>query len=208
MAESLKAVIRAEVDPSGVVSGVNKATAELQRLNQTASRGAMAAGVTATLNGIQVAYQVVASIVGKLNERAKSLTDITTKYDVQAANAKTRFEVEQIKANKRIAAALSPSVQESFRLQSAAAANEAARIESQKRLIGPGIVGQTRAALAGQNLTNIASDLGGAGVGTVANAPSDIQNRIGPNAGLAWDKMRRWAVNVGDEITKRLRSAD
>jgi len=204
----LKAVIRAEVDPSGVVSGVNKATAELQRLNQTASRGAMAAGVTATLNGIQVAYQVVASIVGKLNERAKSLTDITTKYDVQAANAKTRFEVEQIKANKRIAAALSPSVQESFRLQSAAAANEAARIESQKRLIGPGIVGQTRAALAGQNLTNIASDLGGAGVGTVANAPSDIQNRIGPNAGLAWDKMRRWAVNVGDEITKRLRSAD
>jgi len=208
VAESLKAVIRAEVDPSGVVSGVNKATAELQRLNQTASRGAMAAGVTATLNGIQVAYQVVASIVGKLNERAKSLTDITTKYDVQAANAKTRFEVEQIKANKRIAAALSPSVQESFRLQSAAAANEAARIESQKRLIGPGIVGQTRAALAGQNLTNIASDLGGAGVGTVANAPSDIQNRIGPNAGLAWDKMRRWAVNVGDEITKRLRSAD
>ena len=208
MAESLKAVIRAEVDPSGVVSGVNKATAELQRLNQTASRGAMAAGVTATLNSIQVAYQVVASIVGKLNERAKSLTDITTKYDVQAANAKTRFEVEQIKANKRIAAALSPSVQESFRLQSAAAANEAARIESQKRLIGPGIVGQTRAALAGQNLTNIASDLGGAGVGTVANAPSDIQNRIGPNAGLAWDKMRRWAVNVGDEITKRLRSAD
>lgn len=208
MAESLKAVIRAEVDPSGVVSGVNKATAELQRLNQTASRGAMAAGVTATLNSIQVAYQVVSSIVGKLNERAKSLTDITTKYDVQAANAKTRFEVEQIKANKRIAAALSPSVQESFRLQSAAAANEAARIESQKRLIGPGIVGQTRAALAGQNLTNIASDLGGAGVGTVANAPSDIQNRIGPNAGLAWDKMRRWAVNVGDEITKRLRSAD
>jgi hypothetical protein len=170
MAEQLKAVIRAEVDPSGVVTGVNRATAELQRLNQTASRGAMAAGITASLNTIQVAYGVVSSIVGKLNERAKSLTETTTKYDLAAANAKTRFEVEQIKANKRIAAALSPAVQESYRIQTQQARSGAARVERMRGVIGEGIVGQTKTALAAQSLTNQAADIGGGALGAVTNA--------------------------------------
>lgn len=169
MAEQLKAVIKAEVDPSGVVTGVNKATAELQRLNQTASRGAMAAGITAALNTIQVAYGVVSSIVGKLNERAKNLTETTTKYDLAAANAKTRFEVEQIKANKRIAAALSPAVQESYRLQSEAARSGAARVERMRGMIGEGIIGQTKGALVTRSLTNQAADIGGGLVGSVTN---------------------------------------
>ena len=172
MAEQLKAVIKAEVDPSGVVSGVNKATAELQRLNQTASRGAMAAGVTAALNTVQMTYQVVASIVGKLNERAKTLTDTTTKYDLAAANAKTRFEVEQIKANKRIAAALSPAVQESYRVQTEAARAEAARIETMRAPIGQGLVGQTKAAVAAQAMTNAVMDVGTSGFGGAVQAVS------------------------------------
>jgi len=205
VAETMKAVIAAEVDATGVVRGVNKATAELQRLNQTASRGATSAGITATLNSIQVAYQVVSGIIGKLNERAKSLTDITTKYDLQAANAKTRFEVEQIKANKRIAAALSPAVQESYRLQTEAARAEAARVESQRGMIGGGITGQTKIALAAQQASNVGMDIGGAAVGAgTRTAPVLTPLGVVP-VGEKFNPYKM-AMEFGIELANRLRS--
>lgn len=178
MADTLKAVIRAEVDPSGVVSGVNRATTELQKLNRTATSGATSAGITATLNVLQTAYQVVSGIVGKLADRAKTLTDITTRFDLGAANAKTRFEVEQIKANRRIAAALSPAVQESFRMQTAAVQAEAARVESGAAGIGQGIVAATQGQIIANQVGTTAGDAALQGGGWLRNTLTDIVDKL------------------------------
>jgi len=68
----------------------------------------------------------------------QSLQQITTAYNVQAANAATMAQVADFQRNKRIAASLGPDVIRGIQAQTAAKDAEAARMLADP-LLGPGM---------------------------------------------------------------------
>lgn len=138
MAKQMKAVIRAEVDASGVTRGVNKAEAELKRLNATAGRTSAFTGAAAAMQAAQIGAQIIGQAVQAASNRVQSLQQITTAYNVQAANAATMAQVADFQRNKRIAASLGPDVIRGIQAQTAAKDAEAARMLSDP-LLGPGM---------------------------------------------------------------------
>ena len=138
MAKQMKAVIRAEVDASGVTRGVNKAEAELKRLNATAGRTSAFTGAAAAMQAAQIGAQIIGQAVQAASNRVQSLQQITTAYNVQAANAATMAQVADFQRNKRIAASLGPDVIRGIQAQTAAKDAEAARMLADP-LLGPGM---------------------------------------------------------------------
>lgn len=138
MAKQMKAVIRAEVDASGVTRGVNKAEAELKRLNATAGRTSAFTGAAAAMQAAQIGAQIIGQAVQAASNRVQSLQQITTAYNVQAANAATMAQVADFQRNKRIAASLGPDVIRGIQAQTAAKDAEAARMVADP-LLGPGM---------------------------------------------------------------------
>ncbi len=138
MAKQMKAVIRAEVDASGVTRGVNKAEAELKRLNATAGRTSAFTGAAAAMQAAQIGAQIIGQAVQAASNRVQSLQQITTAYNVQAANAATMAQVADFQRNKRIAASLGPDVIRGIQAQTAVKDAEAARMLSDP-LLGPGM---------------------------------------------------------------------
>jgi len=134
----MKAVIRAEVDASGVTRGVNKAEAELKRLNATAGRTSAFTGAAAAMQAAQIGAQIIGQAVQAASNRVQSLQQITTAYNVQAANAATMAQVADFQRNKRIAASLGPDVIRGIQAQTAVKDAEAARMLSDP-LLGPGM---------------------------------------------------------------------
>ena len=138
MAKQMKAVIRAEVDASGVTRGVNRAEAELKRLNATAGRTSAFTGAAAAMQAAQIGAQIIGQAVQAASNRVQSLQQITTAYNVQAANAATMAQVADFQRNKRIAASLGPDVIRGIQAQTAVKDAEAARMLSDP-LLGPGM---------------------------------------------------------------------
>ena len=138
MAKQMKAVIRAEVDASGVTRGVNKAEAELKRLNATAGRTAAFTGAAAAMQAAQIGAQIIGQAVQAASNRVQNLQQITTAYNVQAANAATMAQVADFQRNKRIAASLGPDVIRGIQAQTAAKDADAARMLADP-LLGPGM---------------------------------------------------------------------
>jgi len=138
VAKQMKAVIRAEVDASGVTRGVNKAEAELKRLNATAGRTSAFTGAAAAMQAAQIGAQIIGQAVQAASNRVQSLQQITTAYNVQAANAATMAQVADFQRNKRIAASLGPDVIRGIQAQTAVKDAEAARMLSDP-LLGPGM---------------------------------------------------------------------
>lgn len=138
MAKQMKAVIRAEVDASGVTRGVNKAEAELKRLNATAGRTSAFTGAAAAMQAAQIGAQIIGQAVQAASNRVQNLQQITTAYNVQAANAATMAQVADFQRNKRIAASLGPDVIRGIQAQTAAKDADAARMLADP-LLGPGM---------------------------------------------------------------------
>ena len=138
MAKQMKAVIRAEVDASGVTRGVNKAEAELKRLNATAGRTSAFTGAAAAMQAAQIGAQIIGQAVQAASNRVQNLQQITTQFNVQAANAATMAQVADFQRNKRIANALAPDVIRGIQAQTAAKDADAARMLADP-LLGPGM---------------------------------------------------------------------
>ena len=115
MAKQMKAVIRAEVDPSGVVKGVSKAEAELKRLNATAARTAAATGATAALNVASIAANMIGRAAGAAAGRAEEIEKMATTFNLEAANAATLEQIAEFRRQEQIAAATGPDIAASIR---------------------------------------------------------------------------------------------
>ena len=159
MAKQMKAVIRAEVDASGVTRGVNKAEAELKRLNATAGRTSAFTGAAAAMQAAQIGAQIIGQAVQAASNRVQSLQQITTAYNVQAANAATMAQVADFQRNKRIAASLGPDVIRGIQAQPAAKDAEAARMLSDP-LLGPGLANSMAVGAQVDSARNFAADQG------------------------------------------------
>jgi hypothetical protein len=163
---SMKAVIRAEVDPSGVVKGVATANKELQKLSATTAKAALASGISATIDAGQVAFSGIRTAVTALDKRADELTKITTTFNVDAANAATQSEIEKYARNKRIADALAPGVIQGIQNQDVIANKQADYVVQNAARIGQGIANVQGISAGGEAATNQMLDVGLQGAGT------------------------------------------
>lgn len=179
--KSMKAVIRAEVDPSGVVKGVAAANRELQKLNATSAKAALASGISATIDAGEVAFGAIRSAVSALDKRADDLTKITTTFNVDAANAATQSEIEKYARNKRIADALAPGVIQGIKNQDIIANREAANIVANGAAIGQGIANIQGISAGGQAAVNQGLDVGLQGAGSTTL--DEIRNMLGKFSG-------------------------
>ena len=147
--KSMKSVIYAEMDTTGVTRGVAKTTAELTKLNRTAASGARSAGITATLQMTQAAFQGVGTLFGNVERRMNELNAAALKFSGPAMGANMMANAERLKADISIAKSVTPGSIAMSKTKEDLAAGEAARIERQAGGInaGMGAVGRARGNL-------------------------------------------------------------
>lgn len=76
----MKAVIRAEVDPSGVIKGVAATNRELAKLNSKTS----AIAVGASFNMAQMGFQMLMSIFRMMDRRVTEMAQMSTRFSPEA----------------------------------------------------------------------------------------------------------------------------
>jgi hypothetical protein len=99
--KSMKAVIRAEVDPSGVIKGVAATNRELAKLNSKTS----AIAVGASFNMAQMGFQMLMGAFRILDRRMTEMAQMSTRFSPEAQRgvmetqiAKINQEIEMAKA--------------------------------------------------------------------------------------------------------------
>ena len=125
----MKSVIYAEMDTSGITRGVAKTTAELGKLNKTARSGAAAAGITATLQMTQMAFQGISQVFSGVERRMAELNGAALKYSGAAMGAQNLANAEKLKADIKIGAAVTPGSIQRSQAAGDIATGAAARIE-------------------------------------------------------------------------------
>ena len=127
--KSMKAVIRAEVDPRGVVSGVAATNKALQTLNKTAASASTSAAISAGINMAQMGMSALQQVFAAVERRFGELNNIANKYSAAAAGARMAADVSIIQDNVRIAQALAPGAIQASQAEADIKAGEAARME-------------------------------------------------------------------------------
>lgn len=181
MAKEMRAVIRAEVDPSGVVKGVARANQELKKLNESSARTAMASGISAAFNVGQVAFNAIRQATSVMNDRVDELTRMATTWDLDAANAQTQALIQKYQDEQTIAKAVAPGVIQAIQAQSAASRAEAQRIATDPT-ISAGIAAAGQATATAGGLKNFATDqalTGAAGIADIIVILRDIASKMG-----------------------------
>ena len=99
--KSMKAVIRAEVDPSGVIKGVAATNRELAKLNSKTS----AIAVGASFNMAQQGFQMLMGAFQMIDRRMNEMAQMSTRFSPEAQRgvmetqiAKINQEIEMAKA--------------------------------------------------------------------------------------------------------------
>jgi hypothetical protein len=99
--KSMKAVIRAEVDPSGVIKGVAATNRELAKLNSKTS----AIAVGASFNMAQMGFQMLMGAFRIMDRRMTEMAQMSTRFSPEAQRgvmetqiAKINQEIEMAKA--------------------------------------------------------------------------------------------------------------
>lgn len=136
---SMKAVIRAELDPRGVVRGVAATQKELQKLNASTASVATSSALDAAMNAGRMALGLLERGASAVNNRVDELTKIATTFNVDAANAQTKKLIREYADKKRIADALGPDVAKSLGNEADLFQKEADRIVANKGRMGPGV---------------------------------------------------------------------
>lgn len=127
--KSMKSVIWAEMDTSGITRGVAKTTAELGKLNKTARSGAAAAGITATLQMTQMAFQGISQVFNGVERRMAELNGAALKYSGAAMGANAIANADKLRADIKIGAAVTPGSIQTSQAAGDIATGAAARIE-------------------------------------------------------------------------------
>lgn len=218
--KSMKAVIYAEVDPRGVVSGVAATNKELQKLNKTASSASTSAAISAGISMAQMGMSALQQVFSAVEKRFNELNTIANKYSAAAAGARMAADVSIIQDNVRIAKALAPGAIQASQAEADIKAGEAARMERNagatsagmgafaraKGNFGAGLDILTESAMQGiagleqflsgdfgAGLSTLGGAIGG-GTSELLNAQNYAYQREAPGRGMAGSEMSEQTV--------------
>jgi len=125
MAKEMKAVIRAEVDPRGVVSGVNEVNRQLGKINKAASASALATSFTAVGQAFNMARQVLDAI----DRRQMAIQDMARKFSPDARGAEMMTEQAKIQQSLALGKQFGPELAQIEQMKQANIAAETARLQ-------------------------------------------------------------------------------
>lgn len=108
MAESLKAVIQLDADPSGVVRGVAGAQRELAKLNQSAASTAFSTNLLGMFHLAQQGLGYASDIINRINERLDTFAAAANMYSPEAINANVNAQFAHMDWQQRVGTALGP----------------------------------------------------------------------------------------------------
>lgn len=188
---SMKAVIRAELDPKGVVRGVAATQKELQKLNASTASVATSSALDAAMNAGRMALQMLERGAGMVNNRVDELTKIATTFNVDAANAQTRKLMREYQDKARIGAALGPDVAKGLQYEADLFQKEADRIVANKGNLGAGLRGAMDIGSLAESEKRKALDTAMGGLGGVING-----------AGPVLDELRKISESFRDLLRK------
>lgn len=104
--KSMKAVIRAEVDPSGVIKGVAATNRELQKLNSKTS----AIAIGASFNMAQQGFQILMSAFQMIDRRMQEITALSSRFSPEAQRGIMETTMAKINDEIKYAKAFGPDV--------------------------------------------------------------------------------------------------
>jgi hypothetical protein len=90
--KSMKAVIRAEVDPSGVIKGVAATNRELAKLNSKTS----AIAIGASFNMAQMGFQMLMGAFRVMDRRMSELAQMSTRFSPEAQRAVMTTKIREL----------------------------------------------------------------------------------------------------------------
>jgi hypothetical protein len=90
--KSMKAVIRAEVDPSGVIKGVAATNRELAKLNSKTS----AIAVGASFNMAQMGFQMLMGVFRIVDRRMTEMAQMSTRFSPEAQRGVMETQIAKI----------------------------------------------------------------------------------------------------------------
>jgi hypothetical protein len=126
---SLKSTLQLDLDPSGVVKGVAATNRELQKLNRSAGRTAVATSITAGLDVLQMGIRGIQMAAQAIENRMQGFAVLANKYSPEAMGAAMTAQMARFEADRRIGAALAPGAIQRSQAEEDIAAGEAARVE-------------------------------------------------------------------------------
>jgi hypothetical protein len=97
--KSMKAVIRAEVDPSGVIKGVAATNRELAKLNSKTS----AIAVGASFNMAQMGFQMLMSVFRMMDRRVSEMAQMSTRFSPEAQTGVMRTKMLELQRERFMA---------------------------------------------------------------------------------------------------------
>ena len=137
--KSEKVVILAEVDPRGVVSGVNATNRELSKLNRTAKRGALAAGISAGYDAAQAAYGLIMQVVNMIDKRVQQMNAMALKYSPEAMIANANLQATKIQSEVAIGQAIGTGTAKGAQIEQAALQERARNVQANAGALSGGI---------------------------------------------------------------------
>ena len=108
MAESLKAVIQLDADPSGVVRGVAGAQRELAKLNQSAASTAFSTNLLGMFQLAQQGLGYAGQVIDNINQRLDTFAAAANMFSPDAINANVNAQLASIDWQQRVGTVLGP----------------------------------------------------------------------------------------------------
>lgn len=188
---SMKAVIRAELDPRGIVRGVAATQKELQKLNASTASVASSSALDAAMNAGRMALNMLERGAGMVNNRVDELTKIATTFNVDAANAQTRKLMREYQDKQRIAQALGPDVAKALEHEANLFTQEADRIVANKGRMGPGVGAAMDVAARLEHEKRKALDVGIGAMGAVSTGAGPVVDKLNELSDMFRELLRK-----------------
>lgn len=126
MAKEMKAVIRAEVDPSGVVRGVAAVNRELQKVSRSTGTTALAS----TFQMAQMGFSVLQNAFMEVDRRMQEIAKMSTRFSPEAQRAAAETQYASIQQEIELGKSLGLGVAGMERVKQRAIAEETARLSA------------------------------------------------------------------------------
>lgn len=156
--KSMKAVIQAEVDPSGVVKGVAATNKELQKLNRTATSAQIATGISAGISMISSGYAAISGFLNKIDARVQELNAMAVKYSPEAMRANGELMVAKSKSEIAIGKAVGLGTAKGLQIEAAALKESAAKAQANAGDMAGGIASWESVKQSGADAWRVFSD--------------------------------------------------
>lgn len=130
MAKEMKAVIRAEVDPRGVVRGVNEVNKQLDRINKGVMQTSVATSFSAAFSVLQQTANIIMSAVRAIDRRQQEIMEMAGRFAPEAVAGRMMTEAAKVRRDVELGKTFGPELGEIEKIRQHEIRKETERLKS------------------------------------------------------------------------------